>query len=180
MTKFSLTILTLTTSLFFVGCNNSDKSTPATTEQTVSTLTASEKQEIEKEISARLDEVIAGAKKLDVEAAAKPYSNDPDFKIVNPDGTVTDFPTMKNSQKEGFKGLDSMNFHTTKTEYTFLTKDIVICTWIGNNDFQLKSGDKMKIDPYVGTLVFVKKNNEWKIIYAHETTGQPVKVEPKK
>ena len=125
-------------------------------------------------------QMIAMTLRCRASAAAKVYSDDLDFKIVNPDGTVTDFQTMKKSQTEGFKGLDSMNFHTTKTEFTFLEKDLVICTWIGSNDFQLKSGEKMKVDPYVGTLIFKKKDNEWKIIYAHETTGQPVKIEKQK
>lgn len=38
----------------------------------------------------------------------------------------------------------------------------------------------MKIDPYVGTMIFKKNDNEWKIIYAHETTAMPVIVETKK
>lgn len=179
MTKvFKLGSTVLIGLTFLISCNNSEPTKTNTTQQ--KEISSTEKEEIKREITARLNEVIEGAKKLNVEAAAKVYSDDPDFKIVNPDGTVTDFKTMKNSQTEGFKGLNSMNFNTTKTEFTFLTQDLVICTWIGNNDFQLKSGEKMKIDPYVGTLVFRKKDNEWKIIYAHETTGQPVNMEKQK
>jgi hypothetical protein len=29
-------------------------------------------------------------------------------------------------------------------------------------------------------MLFSKKDNEWKIIYAHESSAQPVKVESKK
>jgi hypothetical protein len=35
----------------------------------------------------------------------------------------------------------------------------------------------MKIDSYVGSMLFRKKDNEWKIIYAYETTASPVLVE---
>jgi hypothetical protein len=55
-----------------------------------------------------------------------------------------------------------------------------MCTWTGKNEFELKTGDKMKIEPYVGSMLFEKKNHEWKIIYAHESSAQPVKLETKK
>lgn len=87
---------------------------------------------------------------------------------------------MKNAQAEAFKQLASMNFRTIKQDFTFLTKNLVICTQTGSNEFEIKSGEKMKIDPYVGTMIFKKNDNEWKIIYAHETTAMPVIIETKK
>jgi hypothetical protein len=73
-----------------------------------------------------------------------------------------------------------MSFTTVKEDFKFLSKDLIMCTWTGNNEFELKTGEKMKIDPYVGSMLFSKKDNEWKIIYAHESSAQPVKVESKK
>ncbi len=90
----------------------------------------------------RIEEITKGARELDVEIAVKPYSTDPDFKIVNPDGSVTDFQTMKIVQEEGFKTLTVMNFKTIKQDFTFLSKDLVMCTWTGSNEFQLKPGRK--------------------------------------
>lgn len=87
---------------------------------------------------------------------------------------------MKNAQTEAFKTLASMNFKTIKQDFTFLTKDLIICTWTGENEFELKSGEKMKINPYVGTMIFSKTDNEWKIIYAHETTSAPIMTETEK
>jgi hypothetical protein len=31
----------------------------------------------------------------------------------------------------------------------------------------------MKIDPYLGSMTFKKKDNVWQIIYAHETAAAP-------
>lgn len=139
-----------------------------------------EKEIARKAISERIDEIIKAAKELDVDAALKPYSSDADFRIVNPDASVTDFQTMKNAQAEAFKTLAALNFRTIKQDFTFLTKNLVICTWTGSNEFELKTGEKMKIDPYVGTMIFRETGNEWKIIYAHETTAAPVTIETKK
>jgi hypothetical protein len=161
----------------FGSCNKFNK---ATTDSESTVISTEEKEIIKKEISERIEEIIKGANTLDVEAAIKPYSNEADFRIVNPDATVTDFQTMKTTQVEAFKTLASMNFKTIKQDFIFLTKNTVICTWTGSNDFELKSGEKMKIDPYVGTLIFRKKNNEWKIIYAQESTAPPILLETKK
>jgi ketosteroid isomerase-like protein len=175
---FSVLIIITFLNFFAVcGCKNPDN---PTADSQPAELTSDEKEIIKNEISNKIEEVIKGVKNLDVDAAAKPYSNDADFRIVNPDATVTDFQTMKDSQSEVFKTLASMDFKTIKQDFTFLTRDLVICTWTGSNDFVLKSGIKMKIDPYVGTLIFRKKDNEWKIIYAHETTALPVIMETEK
>lgn len=142
-------------------------------------LSASEKEVAKKEISDRIKEIINGVKELNAEAALKPYSNNPDFKIVSPDGSETDFKKMVTVQTESFKSVKSMSFTTVKEDFKFLSKDLIMCTWTGKNEFELKTGEKMKIDPYVGSMLFSKKDNEWKIIYAHESSAQPVKVTSK-
>ena len=81
---------------------------------------------------------------------------------------------MKNEQTAFFGTVKSMRFTTVKGDFQFLSKDLVICTWTGKNEFELKRGGKMKIDPYAGSMLFSKKNYEWKIIYAHESSAQPV------
>ena len=169
-TKTTLQSILFMMLIFICSCNRPNSGSESTI------ISTTEKESIEKAISAQINEVIKGSKALDVDAASKPYADNAKFRIVNPDGSVTDFQTMKNAQSEAFKTLASMNFITVKKEFTFLSKDIVICTWTGTNEFELKSGEKMKIDPYIGTLIFKKTNNEWKIIYAHETTAAPILV----
>jgi len=172
--KNLFTSLIICSSILLFSCQTNDTSKSTVTQTTE--LSSVDKEIAKKEISARIEEIIKGAKELNVEAAIKPYSIDTDFKIVNPDATVTDITTMKNAQTESFKTLASLNFTTIKQDFIFLEKDLVMCTWTGRNEFQLKNGEKMKIDPYVGSMLFRKKDNEWKIIYAHETTASPVTI----
>ncbi len=172
-----LPALIFLTILVISGCKNPNN---MTSESQSAEISSEEKEIIKKAISNRIEEIIKGAKELDVNAALNSYSNDADFRIVNPDASVTDFQTMKAAQTEAFKTLASMNFKTIKQDFTFLTKNLVICTWTGSNEFELKSGEKMKINPYVGTMIFTKNDNEWKIIYAHETTAAPVNIDTKK
>jgi hypothetical protein len=175
--KFLTSIILCSSVLLFSCVTNENKN--AADAQTTE-LSASEKEVAKKEISGRIKEIINGAKELNAEAALKPYSNNPDFKIISPDGSETDFNKMVTVQTESFKSVKSMSFTTVKEDFKFLSKDLIMCTWTGKNEFELKTGEKMKIDPYLGSMLFSKKDNEWKIIYAHESSAQPVKVVSKK
>ena len=167
-------LMTLALALtLFMGCRNGDNSMKKTEDKE---LTTDDKELIKKAISNQIDKVIEGAKELNVDKAASVYSDDAEFKIVNPDATVTDFATMKKVQGEGFKGLKSLAFSTIKQDFTFLSKNLVMCTWTGINEFELANGEKMKIEPYVGSLLFKNMDGIWKIIYAHETTAAPTLV----
>ena len=133
-----------------------------------------------KEISAQIEQIIAGASKLDVDAAMKPYLNDLNFRIVNPDGSIQNYEAMRKSAEEAFKTFKSLKYSTVKQNFTFVAPDSVICTWTGIYEFELKDGTRMKIEPYVGSMLFRRVGSEWKIIYAHETTGQPAEVAKQK
>ncbi len=162
-------------SVVMAGCQSPDTSrAPATSPIAISD---QQKEAAKQAIAGRIDEIIRGASQLNVDAAARPYSSDPGFRIVNPDGSIADFQTMKRSQEEAFKTMASMSFTTTREDFTFLSSELVICTWTGTSEFELKTGEKMKIDPYVGSMVFRKEGAEWKIIYAHETAAAPVAVD---
>ena len=110
--KNLFTSLIICSSILLFSCQTNDTSKSTVTQTTE--LSSVDKEIAKKEISARIEEIIKGAKELNVEAAIKPYSIDTDFKIVNPDATVTDITTMKNAQTESFKTLASLNFTTIK------------------------------------------------------------------
>lgn len=164
--KSSLVVILVTltmTPLFLFSCKNEP-----------SELTSKEKETIKKEISARINEIVKGAKQLDIEAAMKPYSNSETFLIINPDGSFSDYNGMKNANAKSFKEMSSLNFTTINEEFRFLTNNQVLYTWFGKSEVELKSGEKMKFESYVGTMLFSKINNEWKIVYAHESASPPV------
>ena len=99
LSLFMTLILALT---LFTACRNSDNSMKKAEDKE---LTTDEKEVIKKAISKQIDVVIQGAKELNVDKAASVYSDDVEFKIVNPDATVSDFANMKKVQAESFKGL---------------------------------------------------------------------------
>ena len=140
----------------------------------VQPFSADEEETAKKEIAGRIEEIIEGGKKLDIDAAIKPYDDSDAFRLVTPDGRVTDYATMKKEQLEFSKQLTSLLFTTVKQDFNLLSKTLLLCTWTGTNEFELKTGERFKIDPYVGSMLFSKTGGEWKIIYAHESAAPPV------
>ena len=58
---------------------------------------------------------------------------------------------------------------TTRQDFIFVTKDIVICAWDGKDETVTKSGDKITYDPHAYTMVFKKIAGQWKVIYSHDS-----------
>ncbi len=162
-------LLALLVSLFLTACQTESGE-----------MTPQEQETAKKEISARIEEIVQGANRLDVEAALKPYSSAADFLIVSPDGSTADYQTMKNAQTAFFGQAVSNTFKTEKEDFRFLSKTLVLCTWQGSNTFALKSGERGKIEHYTGSMLFSKINNEWTIIYAHESASAPIQAPAKK
>ena len=175
-----MTILTFATSLFFVGCTSNDKSKPVTTEQTTSILTASDKQEIEKEISNLGKSFFTHVEKLDIDACMKYFENTSDFWSVNPDGTSGDYNTLKKINGEGFSQIKSLSHKLNSEKIRVLSKTQVLYTYFATQEFVLKTGETMKMENAAGTMLFDKIDNSWKATFYQESAGQPVKVEPKK
>ena len=148
--------------------------------QNKNVLTDREKESAKKEISAQIETIIRGGKNLDIETAMQPYSNTEKFLIINPDGSVSGYQKMKSDNAEAFKKMRSLNFTTVNQEFRFLSESQVLLTWFGKSEVELKSGEKIKYESYIGTMLFSKENGEWKITYAHETASPPIQESPNK
>lgn len=79
-----------------------------------------------------------------------------------------------------FVSVTANTFTTKKEGFRFLSKTLVLYAWQGSNAFALKSGERLNIEHYVGSMLFSKETGEWKIIYAHESASAPVQESAKK
>lgn len=173
-----LTVALLFTSTLFSGCKNQNKSKEQNSLS--SEMSTEEKEIVKKEISAVGKFVIENAAKLDPETAMKPYLNDPEFLVINTDATYGDYAKMRTSNIEAFKQLFSFKQTTIKEEFRFLTKMEVLYTWFGKNEIELKTGGKITNESYIGTMLFKKINNKWKIVYAHESASPAIEEKVRK
>ena len=144
--------------LFILGC------TPQQSDQ----LTQQQKDQIKSEIKVVGDSIIAKWVGLDPKVAQY-YLDSVDLGIVNADGSRWDLQTFKKACLDLPNSVTSIKWITTRQDFTFLTKDIVICAWDGKDETVMKSGDKMAFDPHAYTMVFKKVSGQWKVIYSHDS-----------
>ena len=177
-------IISLTTSILLAGillssCNNPSDSKVNSVE-TASTLTASDKQAIEKEIANLGKSFFAHVEKLDIDSCMNYFENTADFWSVNPDGTSGDYNTLKKINGDGFSQMKSFSSKLNKEKIRVLSKTQVLYTYFATQEFVLKTGERMKMENVAGTMLLDKIGNSWKATFYQESGGQPIKVESKK
>jgi len=145
--------------LFILGC------TPQQSDQ----LTQQQKDQIKNEIKAVGDSTIAKWEGLDAEGGVQHYSDSPDWVMLRADGSRFDFQTFKKAWIDGNKSVTAIKWTTFRQDFIFITKDIVICAWVGKDETILKSGDKVTYDPHAYTLIFKNIAGQWKAIYSHDS-----------
>ncbi len=162
------------------SCTDTDKTNNATAAETSSSLTASEKQQIEKEISDLSKSFFKQVEKLDIDSCMNYFENTPDFLSVNADGTAGDYNSLKKINADGFNHMKSFTNTLNKETIRILSKSQVLYTCFVTQEFTLKTGEKMKVENIAATMLFEKLGNSWKATFYQESGGQPVNVEPKK
>ena len=142
------------------------------TPQQSNQLTQQEKDQITKEVAAVADSIIAKAEKLDV-GFLDHYADSPEWGMVNADGSRWDYPTTLKMVPDLFKSMTAWKWTTTRQDFTFVSRDMVICAWDGKDETTLKLGDKIIYDPHAYTMIFRKIAGQWKAVYSHDS-GLPV------
>ncbi len=145
--------------LFCFGC----------TSQPSNEMSQQQKDQITNELKAAGDSLIASFERLDVEAALQFYAESPDWKMVNADGSAYDYQTNKKFLSDWANSVTSYKWTTTRQDFIIVTKDFVICAWVGKDETLTKSGDKVTYDPHAYTLVYKKIAGQWKVIYQQDS-----------
>lgn len=156
-------ILVVPLLLFCLGC----------TSQQSEQLTRQQKDQIKNEIKVVCDSITATFERLDGEGAMRYYSDSPEWMCCFADGSRMDFETFKRGETDLKSSIAAWHWTTTRQDFIFLAKDIVLCAWDGKDDAILKSGDKITHDPHAYTMVFKDIAGQWKVIYFHDS-GIPV------
>jgi len=145
--------------LFCFGC----------TSQQSNELSQQQKEQIKNEVKAVADSLWAAFERMDVEAGSQFYADSPDWKMFNADGSEYDYQTTKKAFSEWANSATSWKWTTTRQDFIVVTKDIVICAYVGKDETLMKSGDKITYDPHAYTVVFKKIAGQWKVIYQQDS-----------
>jgi hypothetical protein len=161
----------------FVSCTNAEQSNAEATADV--SLTASEKQAIEKEIAVIAKLFFQNVERLDIDGCMTVFQDTSVFLSINPDGTSGDYRNLKKINGEGFSQMSSFKSTLNKESIMVLSTSQVLYTFFATQEFTLKTGEKMRMDHVAGTMLFVKANNSWKATFYQESGAHPVIIETK-
>lgn len=142
--------------------------------------TNNQEQEVaKKEITEVVNTIFQSLEKLDIEALSMSYSNSADYILFTTNGTMADYETSKVEHAQWFKSLSSLKVTTIKEKFRLLPGNIAICPWLGTFDMIYKSGKQMKVN-FAITFVFLKVDNQWKVVYQQSSALPPAPEKPVK
>lgn len=151
------------TLLFSVGC----------TSRQSEELTMHQKDQIKSEVKVVGESIIAKFQQMDWTGGLQFYANTPDWVMFNADGSQWDYQTTAKSMASltdiNNQPVTAYKWTTIRQDFIVITKDIVICAWVGKDEYTMKSGEKVIYDAHPYTMVFKKIAGRWKVIYQQDS-----------
>jgi hypothetical protein len=129
---------------------------------------------IKKEINNKISELIRGCEQLNMELAFSIFDNSDDFLMIGTDGTQVKYNNYISSNVEYLQTCEKFGLSTKNKEIRIIDRDTVIYSWSFSAEALLKSGERDTIEGAGASFIFRRKNNQWKVIYYHESSS-PVK-----
>jgi hypothetical protein len=139
-------------------------------------LSNSEKETIQKELHAAIDTLIAGCETLDMESAFGVFSDSPGFLMMGTDGSLCDHQTYLNNNVDYLMTCSSFELTTFKQEVRILDRDTAVFSWAYGARATLKTGEQDIVENAGATFLFRRLNDEWKVVYYHESSVPPTRI----
>jgi hypothetical protein len=133
-------------------------------------LSKTEEEKIKNELKEAINTLIVGCETLDMELAFRIFSTSANFLMMGTDGTICDYQTYVNNNVNYLMTCTNFKLFTHKEEIRVLDHDMAIFSWAYRAEATLKTGEKDIFENAGASFVFRKVNDEWKVIYYHESS----------
>jgi hypothetical protein len=133
-------------------------------------LLSAEQGRIKEELRGAINTLIRGCEALDMELAFSVFSDSPDFLMMGTDGSRCNYQTYVNNNVDYLRTCSSFELTTFSEEIRILNRDVAIFSWAYGAKATLKTGEQDIVEKAGATFVFGKVENEWKVVYYHESS----------
>ena len=127
-------------------------------------------EKIANEILRILDDLIEGCETLDMDLAYGMFSRSPDFLMMNTDGALCDFATFYKNDVDYLGTCARFSLTTYSTDVRVIDRDHAVLAWSYKAEAFLKMGERDIVDKAGASFVFVRKEDEWKVAYYHQSS----------
>lgn len=131
-------------------------------------LTSEQKETLQSEVAKRVDEIVAGANKMDLETMKEIYWNDPSFLAVSFDKTFGYEGYMKDTE-DIWSGMSMINFQEMNRQIMILDNQTAYAVFGGFAEGETQEGQEMKIEDFYASMLFRKVDGTWKVAGTHES-----------
>jgi hypothetical protein len=139
-------------------------------------LSVSEEKRIEQELRAAIDTLIAGCEALDMDLAFKIFADSPAFLMMATDGSLCDYQTYLTNNVDYLMTCSEFELTTFSEEIRILNRDVAVYAWSYGAKATLKTGEQDIIDNAGASFVFRRVDDEWRVVYYHESSVAPKRV----
>ena len=139
-------------------------------------LSLTEKEQIHQEIKGAINTLVLGCENLDMDMAFSVFFNSPDFLMMGTDGSMSDYKTYLKNNTDYLMTCSSFKLTTYKGEIRILGPEMAIYSWAYRAEATLKTGEQDIIENAGASFVFIKINDEWKVVYYHESSSPPTRI----
>ena len=139
-------------------------------------LSSVEQEQIKEELRGVINTLIRGCEALDMEMAFGMFSDSPGFLMMGTDGSLCDHETYVNDNVNYLKTCSGFELTTFGEEIRILDRDTAIFSWTYGARATLKTGGQDIVEKAGATFVFGKVENEWKVVYYHESSLPGIRV----
>ncbi|WP_319501681.1 nuclear transport factor 2 family protein [uncultured Draconibacterium sp.] len=155
----TISILLIAVLLVLSACNTTTKQS----------LSPTEKVELAAEVSATVNNMIDGMKKIDIEQAfeSKFLLND-DFKYIDIYGKVLTMDEFLKEARGVFDNAEKVDFNFSSPDVRILSQDLAVVTLVYSGKFYFP-GSTLAFPECGSTLILNKIDNVWKVIHFHES-----------
>jgi hypothetical protein len=133
-------------------------------------LSNAEQERVKEALRRTINSLIRGCEALDMELAFSVFSDSPDFLMMGTDGSLCNYQTYVTNNVDYLTMCSSFELTTFGEEIRILDSDTAIFSWAYGAKATLMTGEQDVIENAGATFVFRKLENEWKVVYYHESS----------
>lgn len=137
------------------------------------TLTADDKQNIEKDILVMVDSIKTSANELRTDYFKKVYWNDDQFIGIDLTGSKGYNAYMKETN-EMYADMKSIDFSENEVSVVVFDDKTAMALFEGKAKGETKEGVKMNLNNFHASMLFRNIDGEWKVVYTHESADQEI------
>jgi uncharacterized protein (TIGR02246 family) len=124
------------------------------------------------QIDSALRQAMAGAAAVDAEKALSVTTKDKDFTFVTGDLMLVGYENVLPRFKDTYSTLEKQHTELTTTRVRVLSPDVAVLTAVGEGTYTDKAGFTSEPVGLGATLVFVRKDGEWRVVHFHQSVAR--------